>query len=322
MPHDRKQRVLLSVIIALLLLSSVAHHSLATEPASIVLPNHQILGKDLGQSKLLEHPGHAESLEYPKSVHIDLEGSVAYGIKATYSESVAFQDLLAAVNLTQKKWTRDPDGEMAQWGVTVWRNEKNRFAIQVSDAQVIMIWLDRRITESEREATLSALLNAALVNGGALRAPTIDELKNLPVGMEVTHQPNPAYATLTEQGKRRGKFTWWYKTQVKATGSGVRIEQFGSFLWLKGQWRFANFTQKPFSSKEFSDWYSCPDGYLKPGKVFVDPKNWGSADQLKAGKALWYFIGVDEEGRRVKGEAIVDVLGEMAPQPRAAKADE
>lgn len=146
------------------------------------------------------------------------------------------------------------------------------------------------------------------------KPPTIDELKKLPVGIEVTHTPNPARASLTEQGKRRGKYTWWYKTQVQAKESGVRIEQFGSFVWLKGQWKFANYTRKPFATKDFSEWYSCPDGLLTPGKMFEDPTNWGSSNELSANKAWWYFIGVDEEGRRVKGEAVINGLGELVKE--------
>lgn len=121
-------------------------------------------------------------------------------------------------------------------------------------------------------------------------------------------------AALTEQGKRRGKYTWWYKTQIQAKGSGVHIEQFGSFVWRKGQWEFANYTRKPFATKDFSEWYSCPDGLLRPGKLFEDPTNWGSSDKLSASKALWYFIGVDEEGRRVKGEAVINGLGELVKE--------
>jgi len=36
-----------------------------------------------------------------------------------------------------------------------------------------------------------------------------------------------------------------------------------------------------------------------------DPKNWSGRDELQESLTRWYFIGVDDRGRRVKGEAVI-----------------
>jgi hypothetical protein len=144
---------------------------------------------------------------------------------------------------------------------------------------------------------------------------TLEELGKLPVGLRVVHEPNPALATLTGQSKRRSKYTWWYKTSVSATGPVVRIVEFGAFLSHEGKWvQGGSITGKPYNARDFAEWYSCPKAELKPKEVYVDPTNWSSAPDLRPGRMRWYFIGVDEKGRRVKGEAVIELKGEIDPK--------
>jgi hypothetical protein len=90
------------------------------------------------------------------------------------------------------------------------------------------------------------------------------------------------------------------------------VQEFGSFAWHDGKWVFSNFTGKVFSGQDFADWYSCPEGRLLPGSEATDPSNWsGGIEQLQAGKMRWFFIGTDDSGRRVKGEAVVELLAEV-----------
>jgi hypothetical protein len=144
---------------------------------------------------------------------------------------------------------------------------------------------------------------------------TVEELDRLPVGLRVVHEPNPALATLTGESKRRSKYTWWYKTSVSATGMTVRIVEFGAFVWHKGKWvQGGSFTGRPYNARDFAEWYSCPNAVLKPKGVYVDPTDWSSAPELQPGRMRCYFIGVDEKGRRVKGEAVIELKGEVDPK--------
>jgi len=91
----------------------------------------------------------------------------------------------------------------------------------------------------------------------------------------------------------------------------VVIEEFDIYFWQGGKWVKY---QQPFSSNDFADWYSCPGAYISPDQECTDPYNWTSTDTLDFSsgdsndfsKAKWVYVGVDDNGNRVKGEAIIE----------------
>lgn len=150
---------------------------------------------------------------------------------------------------------------------------------------------------------------AAAPREDAAMDPKEKMLASLPVGIEVTHDPNPAKA---QMGGRSGqKYTWVFTTTLRTLGPAVTIEEFGSFAWHEGRWVFSNFTGKPFTTADFADWYSCPGGRLEPQLAYADPSNWSGNRELSAGKMKFYYVAVDDAGRRVKGEAIVEQVAEL-----------
>jgi hypothetical protein len=122
----------------------------------IAIPNAALLGKPVGECKAFG--GKSTQFVYPENVQFDLDKDIVYGLIAVYPAEVMFAELVDAVNENHRKWWRDADGEMSKYGVSVWRNEAARVAIQVSDSQVIMIWLDRHVTEREKKVVSKALL--------------------------------------------------------------------------------------------------------------------------------------------------------------------
>lgn len=140
--------------------------------------------------------------------------------------------------------------------------------------------------------------------------PKLLELRALPDGLRVIHTPNPAGA---QPGGRSGfRYTWLYATTVESLGGTIVIEEFGSFFFEGGSWRFSNVTGKPFTAADFADWYACPDAILRPGKACSDSLNWTGNDRLGAGRMLWYYLGRDTHGRRVKGQAVIGLLAEIS----------
>lgn len=151
-----------------------------------------------------------------------------------------------------------------------------------------------------------------LLAGCETATPSLSELDTLPEGIRVTHSPNPVRAQ--EGGRSKRKYTWLYNTTVSAIDSPVVIEEFGGFEFRDGQWRFANITGKPYTPDQFAEWYSCPGALLERGNECSDPQNWTGYDQLHyTNKTLWYFIGRDVAGNRVKGQAMIELLGEIGP---------
>jgi len=144
---------------------------------------------------------------------------------------------------------------------------------------------------------------------------TPEELNKLPEGLKVVHEPKTVLATLTGKSERRAKYTWWYSTSVSATDTDVTIVEFGAFAWKDGEWVNAGtFNGKPYSTDEFVGWFKCPKAMVKKEASFSDPTNWSSDPELRAGKMLWYFVGVDPKGKRVKGQAVIELKAEIDPK--------
>lgn len=136
----------------------------------------------------------------------------------------------------------------------------------------------------------------------------LEHLEKLPVGLTVVHTPDKVKAE--RNGRSNLEFTWYYKTAVTAKHDSVILE-FGAFVWNGNNWVLSNYTGAPFRTKEFEDWYSCPQGKLLAKREYADSKNWNGGNQLNAGKIKWFFIAVTADGRRVKGEAILETLPEL-----------
>ncbi|MEM1108179.1 MAG: hypothetical protein AAGH99_05745 [Planctomycetota bacterium] len=139
--------------------------------------------------------------------------------------------------------------------------------------------------------------------------PNILEIRKLPVGLKITHSPNPVKAQ--KNVPRSYEYTWFYDTKVEALIDDLTIVEFGAFSKSKNGWSFDNHTGIPFNKTEFEDWYSCPNALIKLGDSFNDPQNWTGSDQLQSGTTIWYFIAIDPNGQRYYGEKKLDYLAEV-----------
>jgi hypothetical protein len=135
------------------------------------------------------------------------------------------------------------------------------------------------------------------------------ELAKLPVGLKVVHRPVKVRA---ERAGRSGfAYTWTFQTEVNAMEHPVVIQEFRCLYWDGSRWLGPDPKPAIYGDKEFAEWYFCPGAKLIPGKVYIDPVNWNGHSRLVAQKAKWYFIGTTPDGRRVKGEAVVELLPEL-----------
>jgi hypothetical protein len=129
------------------------------------------------------------------------------------------------------------------------------------------------------------------------------------IGLEVIHSPNPVKAQ--EGGASGYKFTWTYTTTVRANNDTVVIINFGSFFWNGNKWVLDNFTGKPFSAKDFTDWYSCPHATLVIGQECSDTANWTGGNSLNDGESKWVYVSINSKGEYMKGESIIKTSGEI-----------
>lgn len=139
------------------------------------------------------------------------------------------------------------------------------------------------------------------------------EVTGLPDGIVVTHSPERVRAMTG--GRSGSEYTYVYETRVRPSSGRVRIVEFGAFGKRDGKWVFGTYTGKPFTSENFAEWYRVPGATLERGAEAVDPYNWSGASEPVDGETLWYFVGEEEDGRRVKGMAAVQEVAEISEDP-------
>lgn len=158
---------------------------------------------------------------------------------------------------------------------------------------------------------LAALLALAASPGAAHAEPAIvtpadstiklDELASLPQGLAVVHAPEAVQdKTMGPAGAK-----WRHSTTVASTVGPVTIVEFGCLALEGGRWTLATVSRAPYTADDFAAWYGCPDAMLESGRTYTDASNFSPGTASPEPVIRWYFIGVDAEGRRVKGEADV-----------------
>ena len=118
-----------------------------------------------------------------------------------------------------------------------------------------------------KRAILAAL---ALIGVGCDRessTPQLSRIRELPIGLEIIHAPNPVGAA--SNARTAHKYTWTYSTTVSTLDKTLTVVEFGCFAEQNEKWVFSSFTGRPFTTQDFSDWYSCPKGQLR--QVFMPP---------------------------------------------------
>jgi hypothetical protein len=135
------------------------------------------------------------------------------------------------------------------------------------------------------------------------------KLQYIPNGIEIKHTPVSVYAG--KDANDTNYYYWFHRTSVKAESEDLEITEFGTYTWFHGHWAASTVTEKTFTNKDFADWYNCPDGILKKGKVYEDKSNWYRSTNLQDLKVLWYYIGKNEKGEKFKGTALIEYLPKL-----------
>ncbi|MFT5823952.1 MAG: hypothetical protein ACI8ZM_005218 [Crocinitomix sp.] len=132
-----------------------------------------------------------------------------------------------------------------------------------------------------------------------------EKIKELPLGMEVLHNPEEVYATVnTKDPEKWGAYQLQFTTSVKAISEDLEIIEFGGYIWENEQWEFRSIYDRPFNTEEFNKWYGCENGILKKDKTYSDTDNWMGKTNYLSGreiKSLWYFIAKNDAGEKFVG---------------------
>jgi len=141
----------------------------------------------------------------------------------------------------------------------------------------------------------------------------LKELASLPEGISVSHAPDPVrYASHIPS---LSGVKWQFATRVSSMAGTVTIVEFGYFVERNGKWGlpYGNEVPYTYTSSDFAEMYDCPDSEMKPGGSYSNMRNRSVIDCVPEQMVKWYFIGIDAQGDRVKGEATAKLLAELDP---------
>ena len=133
----------------------------------------------------------------------------------------------------------------------------------------------------------------------------LGELATMPLGLKVSHTPEAVQPTFSGPSGNE----WLHQTTVVSEVGPVKIVEYGYFVERNGNWYHAAGTVEGYEANDFAERFGCPDAKLIPGKAYTYKWNRSLKDNQPEQSAKWYFIGVDAEGNRVKGEALVILQG-------------
>lgn len=158
-----------------------------------------------------------------------------------------------------------------------------------------------------RTSFLSFLLFVSLVSVQAQHEWTDksrvlpDNLRRLPVGLTLWHNPNPVYPVLEGE-----VYVWRHSTSIRAEVADLEVVECGSYIWYAPAGWQANML---LSKRDFIKRFNCRKGILQQGQAYTWPENNRYGKQAYGGDSLWYIIAQDSTGKRYKGIGIVETEG-------------
>jgi len=128
------------------------------------------------------------------------------------------------------------------------------------------------------------------------------KLQNLKVGIEVMHFPkenNPI--------KIKDKYYWKHITAILSKESDLKIIEFGAYLFYNKQWNL----RKSYNLKDLDTNFGTENQILLQGQPYVWTNNWRIGNQLFGGWAMWYFIGINDNGEIICGYETINTTSKL-----------
>lgn len=125
-----------------------------------------------------------------------------------------------------------------------------------------------------------------------------DKLREIPIGILMSHNPNPCYPVM-----QADTFYWIHNTKATAADQDLNVVECGSFIWYDASGWHTNIRHTP---QEFAELFNCPGAILEKGVTYTFAKNIRYGTQAYGGDALWYIIAKDSSGKLYKGYALIE----------------
>jgi hypothetical protein len=129
-----------------------------------------------------------------------------------------------------------------------------------------------------------------------------EKLQHLNIEIEVMHFPKE-----NDPIKIKDKYYWKHATAILAKKSKVKIIEYGAYLYYNNTWNL----RKLYDLKELDKTFGTKKQVLQQGEPYVWTKNWRIDNRLFGGWAMWYFIGINDEGETICGYETINTTSNL-----------
>ncbi|WP_299898209.1 hypothetical protein [uncultured Aquimarina sp.] len=103
------------------------------------------------------------------------------------------------------------------------------------------------------------------------------------------------------------RYYWKHNTAILCKESEITIIEYGAYLFYNDTWNL----RKSYPLKELNKNFKTKKQVMKQSQPYTWANNWRTDDTLFGGWAMWYFIGITEDGETVCGYEKIETTDKL-----------
>jgi len=129
-----------------------------------------------------------------------------------------------------------------------------------------------------------------------------NKLKNLPKKIVVSNYPKEI-----DPIKIKGRYYWKHNTLIFYRESNITITEFGAYVYYNDKWNL----RKSYPLKDLNKNFGTKKQKLLQAQPYTWNNNWRTDSRLFGGWAMWYFIGITENGEKICGYEMINTTNNL-----------
>jgi thiol-disulfide isomerase/thioredoxin len=160
---------------------------------------------------------------------------------------------------------------------------------------------------------LTVILIFLLALGGATHSRHLSSEKTIEA-LVVRYIPNPCDVHSSPSfRKKRYPHMWYFRIEVKNNlNVPLRVTHYGFYFYENEKWVLRTIAKRILTSTDFTNRFTAGDpvidGWIQPGKVAVNTRNWVGNQNPVAPRSKWKFTAEDPEGNVYHAEAEIELV--------------
>ncbi|WP_299312556.1 hypothetical protein [uncultured Aquimarina sp.] len=145
-------------------------------------------------------------------------------------------------------------------------------------------------------------LTAQIQYGTPINDQLPEKLKSVRRAIEVNNFPKTIDPIKIDK-----RYYWKHNTAILCKESEIKIIEYGAYLFYNDIWNH----RKSYPLKELNKNFGTKKEVVKQSEPYTWSQNWRTDSSLIGGWAMWYFIGVTEDGETICGYEKIETTDKL-----------